>query len=250
MKSRLHRIEITNFKAFREFELDLEGRHLLVYGANVSGKSSLYWALYTFLQSAGKPTAGVVKYFDPADPHNLLNIHEQLQPNPEPGEIALTVRDSTTRQATRYPISKSDHSTFNDRAILKADLASDFVTYRIFFGFSNFRHSQRFDLWPLFETEILPFPALIFFAVRGPKSPFFPSNRCIQFVFVMHDCPSILESHQTLHQLSHGEYLNENSRGFLLAPPLRLSPVRRLTGERVGKFACMTVRVLPSRGEA
>ena len=28
MKSRLHRIEITNFKAFREFKLDLEGRHL------------------------------------------------------------------------------------------------------------------------------------------------------------------------------------------------------------------------------
>jgi AAA15 family ATPase/GTPase len=41
MTSRLHRIEIQNFKAFREFTLDLEGRHLLVYGANGSGKSSL-----------------------------------------------------------------------------------------------------------------------------------------------------------------------------------------------------------------
>jgi predicted ATP-binding protein involved in virulence len=38
MKSRLHRIEIRNFKAFREFTLDLEGRHLLVYGANGAGK--------------------------------------------------------------------------------------------------------------------------------------------------------------------------------------------------------------------
>jgi len=32
MKSRLHKIEITNFKAFRRFSLDLDGRHLLVYG--------------------------------------------------------------------------------------------------------------------------------------------------------------------------------------------------------------------------
>ena len=55
MKSRLHKIEITNFKAFRDFTLNLEGRHLLVYGDNGSGKSSLYWALYTFLMQTPDP---------------------------------------------------------------------------------------------------------------------------------------------------------------------------------------------------
>lgn len=30
MKSHLHKIEISNFKAFRDFSLNLEGRHLLV----------------------------------------------------------------------------------------------------------------------------------------------------------------------------------------------------------------------------
>ena len=160
MKSRLHHIAITNFKAFREFQLKLEGRHLLVYGANGAGKSSLYWALYTFLQSAGKkPNGSIAKYFDPANPQHLLNLHEQKETAPRPGEIALTLRDTETRNDTIYRISQADHGTYNQPIILKGDLASDFITYRFFFGFSHFRNSENFDLWPLFEKEILPFCA-------------------------------------------------------------------------------------------
>jgi energy-coupling factor transporter ATP-binding protein EcfA2 len=158
MKARLNDIYVTNFKAFREFSLKLEGRHLLVYGANGAGKSSLYWALYTFLQSAGKkPFGSIGKYFDPANPQNLLNFHEQKAGAPKPGEIALTLRDTATRNDTIYRISQTDHGTFNQPTILKGDLASDFITYRFFFGFSDFRNSQKFDIWPLFEKEILPF---------------------------------------------------------------------------------------------
>ena len=157
MKSRLHRIEIRNFKAFREFTLDLDGRHLLVYGANGAGKSSLYWALYTFLQSARKPKNSIAKYFDPAGQENLLNIHEQVKATPKPGEIALTLRDVATKNDSTYRISQADHGTHNQSAILKGDLASDFITYRFFFGFSHFRNSERFNIWPLFEKEILPF---------------------------------------------------------------------------------------------
>jgi energy-coupling factor transporter ATP-binding protein EcfA2 len=157
MKSRLHKIEIRNFKAFREFSLNLDGRHLLVYGDNGAGKSSLYWALYTFLQSARKPKNSIAKYFDPAGPENLLNIHEQADPAPKLGEIALTLRDVATKNDTTYPISQADHGTHNQSAILKGDLASDFITYRFFFGFSDFRNSEKFNLWPLFEKEILPF---------------------------------------------------------------------------------------------
>lgn len=157
MKARLHHIAITNFKAFREFQLKLEGRHLLVYGANGAGKSSLYWALYTFLQSARKPRNGIAKYFDPANSQSLLNLHEQKEAAPKPGEIALTLRDTATRNDTTFRISQADHGTHNQPAILKGDLASDFITYRFFFGFSHFRNSEKFDLWPLFEKEILPF---------------------------------------------------------------------------------------------
>ena len=156
MKSRIHSITIQNFKAFRNFSLNLEGRHLLMYGPNGSGKSSLYWALYTFLQSASKwPKHAIAKYFDSKDTQNLLNIYEDAKA--KPGEIALTLRDTATRNDTTYRISEADHGTYNQPTILKGDLASDFITYRFFFGFSHFRNSEKFDLWPLFEKEILPF---------------------------------------------------------------------------------------------
>ena len=167
MKSRLHKIEITNFKAFRQFSLDLDGRHLLLYGDNGAGKSSLYWALYTFLQSARKPEHSIAKYFDPTHEERLLNIHEQATPAPRPGKIVLTLRDTATNNGTIYPISQADHGTFKQPAILKGDLASDFITYRFFFGFSHFRNSEKFDLWPLFEKEILPFCVS-----TGAQSPF------------------------------------------------------------------------------
>lgn len=168
MKSRLHKIEITNFKAFREFTLSLEGRHLFVYGDNGAGKSSLYWALYTFLQSVRKPRNSIAKYFDPAGPENLLNIHEQASAAPKTGEIALTLRDTATKNDTTYRISQADHGTYDQPTILKGYLASDFITYRFFFGFSNFRNSQRFDLWSLFEAELLPFCV----STAGGETPF------------------------------------------------------------------------------
>jgi len=155
MKSRLHKIEIQNFKAFRKFSLNLEGRHLLLYGPNGSGKSSLYWALYTFLQSAGKPTPQVAKYFDPNGDQKLLNLHEDAAA--VSGEIAMTLRDMATKNDTSYQISHADHGTRNQPPILKGDLASDFITYRFFFGFSDLRNSEKFNIWPLFEKEILPF---------------------------------------------------------------------------------------------
>jgi len=156
VKTQLQRIEIRNFKAFREFTLRLEGRHLLIYGANGSGKSSLYWALYTFLQSARNPTAEVSKYFDSTHPEGLLNIHEP-DPVANPGAIALTLRELATNSDTTYRIALNAHDTRRQPVILKGDLASDFVTYRFFFGFSDFRNSEKIDLWPLFEREILPF---------------------------------------------------------------------------------------------
>lgn len=154
MKATLHQLSIRNFKAFPAFDLKIEGRHLLLYGPNGSGKSSLYWALYTFLQSARKKTPEVSRYFDPENSERLLNIHSD--PTINPGLISFTIRDASSNDLS-YRIGKDFHDTRSKPDILKADLASDFITYRFFFGFSNFRNSEKFDIWPLFEREILPF---------------------------------------------------------------------------------------------
>jgi len=71
--------------------------------------------------------------------------------------VCLTFRDADSGNEHAYHISQTLHGTEDEPLILKADLASDFITYRFFFGFSHFRNSERFNIWPLFEKEILPF---------------------------------------------------------------------------------------------
>ena len=58
-------ITLRNFKYFygKETEqpqnkIELDKQNLLLYGENGSGKSSIYWALYTFLQSSIKDLNG------------------------------------------------------------------------------------------------------------------------------------------------------------------------------------------------
>ncbi len=48
----INRIHICGFKAFpNDFELQLEGKNLLMYGENGSGKSSIYYALHCMFQA-------------------------------------------------------------------------------------------------------------------------------------------------------------------------------------------------------
>lgn len=54
---RIKKIEIQNFRAFYgNFEIELGGKNLLLYGENGSGKSSLFYALKLFLESANAKT--------------------------------------------------------------------------------------------------------------------------------------------------------------------------------------------------
>ena len=153
---RIERIEVRAFKAFKHLNFELHGRHLLAYGGNGAGKSSLYWTLYTFLQSAAKDTPNVAKYFDDAGPQSLLNVHATSAERTS-AAVVVTLADQSSGSTKTYSLTSALHDTKSDPDIKKANLASDFITYRVLSSFYQFRNSQAIDLWPVFEQEILPF---------------------------------------------------------------------------------------------
>ena len=72
MAWKINKIRIENFKYFlNPFELKPEGKHVLMYGENGSGKSSIYWAAYTLFQSCLKEPEDARKYFDKDHPESL-----------------------------------------------------------------------------------------------------------------------------------------------------------------------------------
>lgn len=153
---RVERIEVRAFKAFKHLNFKLDGRHLLAHGGNGAGKSSLYWTLYTFLQSAAKDTPNVTKYFDDSGPQSLLNVHATPAERAD-AAVVVSIKDDTRTSAAVYSLSNEQHDTKANPDVLKASLASDFITYRVLSSFYQFRNSQAIDLWPVFEQEILPF---------------------------------------------------------------------------------------------
>lgn len=153
---RVQRIEARAFKAFKHLDFKLDGRHLLAYGGNGAGKSSLYWTLYTFLQSAAKATPDVAKYFEVDGTQNLLNVHATDLEKAD-AAVVVTLKDADKSYDSVYSLTHELHDTKGDPAVVKANLASDFITYRVLSSFYQFRNSQAIDLWPVFEQEILPF---------------------------------------------------------------------------------------------
>ena len=158
-KKYLHSIELQNFKAFPEYEnLVFEGKNAIVWGVNGSGKSSIFWSLYTFLQCAGKPENDYKKYFN-GDDQDLKNIYGGETPSfvklsfaekKEKGEIKpetkeTFVLDPATDADTRKELIRSYYQS------------SEFISHRLLLNFSNFRNSQQLNLWPYFERDILPY---------------------------------------------------------------------------------------------
>ncbi len=101
---RISKLTINNFKAFKESEtISFDSKNILVHGANGSGKSSLYWTLYTFLQSSVKPNLDeVYKYFRLNDPQSLRNIHAD---DVADSFIELEIEDTDNNRKQTYKIS-------------------------------------------------------------------------------------------------------------------------------------------------
>src|SRR5690554_2064672 len=95
---RLHELHINNFKFFQKQEVDspllkIEGKNLLIYGENGSGKSTIYWAIYTLLESAFKAkNEEITKYFTKKGDFSLVNIYARSKHN---SHIKMVLKDET-----------------------------------------------------------------------------------------------------------------------------------------------------------
>ena len=148
----INRIHICGFKAFpNDFELQLEGKNLLMYSENGSGKSSIYYALHCMFQAPLKPDAGK-KYFDPASEQHLKNL------NNLDADSKIWI-DFDGRHPFIYNIDKEGYqfTLLGGKHPLPAQINGCFVNHQFLFHFFNFRNSQRINLFPVFIKDILPF---------------------------------------------------------------------------------------------
>ena len=83
--SKIKSLQLNNFKFFRQSDpILLDGKHLLLYGENGSGKSSVFWGLYTLLEASFKAPLETEKYFLPLNKNeesNFSNIILNTTPN-------------------------------------------------------------------------------------------------------------------------------------------------------------------------
>jgi len=155
---KIYKLAIKNFKAFQDEEaFEFKGKNVLVYGSNGSGKSSLFWALYTFLQSSIKSSdEEIEKYFDYDNPQSLLNIFLDEDTS---AKIEMTYIDEETQETHTNIISKETINTRENPTIQELNLASDFINYKLLHNFYNASHKDEVNLWAVFERDIFPFYA-------------------------------------------------------------------------------------------
>lgn len=155
---RIKAITLRNFKFFygteteyKHNKIEIDGNNLLLYGENGSGKSSVYWALYTFLQSTlKKEDDKIEKYFTNNGNESLKNRYAA---NDTPSGIIIEI--STDGNIIPKEISNTSITTKADTQVRKILSVSDFLNYKYLSKIYDFRNSQEIDLFPLFVSELL-----------------------------------------------------------------------------------------------
>lgn len=134
MRSKIDKLYINNFKFFDAGkQIDLGGKNLLLFGENGSGKSSVYWSLYTLLECAFKEEDEITKYFKPINEHpqSLVNIYADVVDNGAGVNhcnsfIKLTTTDT---DPVDFEISLFETTISGDTDAIDINKSSDFINY-------------------------------------------------------------------------------------------------------------------------
>lgn len=158
---RIQSITLRNFKFFygtekrqKQNKIILNQNNLLLYGENGSGKSSIYWGLYTFLQSCMKGDSDIAKYFDPDDSQNLRN---RFCPDESESAIILEITNEAGTITKEISNTRLETNILGDNTINKIIAGSDFINYKFLSKLYDFRNSEDINLFDWFEKEVLMF---------------------------------------------------------------------------------------------
>lgn len=160
-KRTVEKIELKNFKAFRQAQtIDFKNKHVLIYGHNGSGKSSIFWGLYTFLQSSIKDKSRTDRYFEVFNEQES-NTHQSLrnifESEVEDAYIELTINDGGNKIPYRISKTMVNTNLDSDTTIKLLNTTSDFINYKLLSGFYRDSHKYDVNLWGIFERDIFPF---------------------------------------------------------------------------------------------
>lgn len=152
----MHKIKSITLKNFKFFKgvntIAIDRKHVLIYGENGSGKSSIYWGLYTFFQSVFKNSSDVQNYFNPRHDYNLVNRFARG----EESYIEVALEDDDLDLRTKH-ISQTVVNTIGDEFIKAFSICSDLIDYKSIYNLYNFTNRERIKLFTYFEKHLLEF---------------------------------------------------------------------------------------------
>ena len=143
---RITDIHIKNYRAFygeHHICLDKDGKNLMVYGENGSGKSSLFTALQDFLKSSVGKIDVEENIFVPASQKNTASIKVDIKESPETSkttsfELKITDKEIISADKTLIADANKIKGFFDYRSLLRTHLG----------------HKDRVDLFELLIGKI------------------------------------------------------------------------------------------------
>ena len=156
MEWRINKIEIENFKFFKEkFHLDIDRKNVLLYGENGSGKSSIYWSFYTVFQAYSKRKEQGQKYFNPGHDENLRNRYSNIT---DTSSIKISFDNG---EGTNTSLTDSSETFYPDdenykKFMRRTAMSSDFMNYKFLSCLFDFYNSQENEVFKYFEKEVMP----------------------------------------------------------------------------------------------
>lgn len=157
---KIKNIKLTNFKFFfGDRNIKFDRKHILIYGENGSGKSSIYWALHAFLHSTLKPNAdSVKKYFLPIIQSKESIRNRYAHDGKNSGVfITLSHADYERFADVNAEISNSVVNTQTNTTIKLMALSSELINYKMIYNMYLATNRDSVKLFSYFRKNLMEF---------------------------------------------------------------------------------------------